>query len=143
MARGFQWRATGFGGGPIGFVLGGWRFFRGGGGLDRFFVGRFLVGGLGVGLGVSCVLSALRWWLEYRFGGWVVEPGLVWGWLPGGFGGGRLWRGSTGVFVHSRAGVLGVVPIHPLDARGKTPLNLVNGVFPVNGGMVNGRVQPA
>src|SRR5262249_26306678 len=37
----------------------------------------------------------------------------------------------------------GVVPIHPLDARGKTPLNLVNGVFPVNGGMVNGRVQPA
>ena len=82
-------------------------------------------------------------WLPFHFGGWLFEPGFGWVWLPGGFGNGgfRNWRPSTGVFVRGRGGSLGVVPVHPLDVRGKTPINLTQGVFPVRGGTLAGRTS--
>ena len=74
-------------------------------------------------------------WLPYHYGGWLFQPGFGWVWVPTGFGGiGRHvpWRPVTAVWVHS-GGTLGLVPVHPMDARGKTPLNLAQGVFPVSG----------
>jgi hypothetical protein len=74
-------------------------------------------------------------WLPYHFGGWLFQPGFGWVWAPTGFGGGRRpigWRPVTAVWVHS-GGTLGLVPAHPLDARGKTPINLAQGVLPVGG----------
>jgi hypothetical protein len=74
-------------------------------------------------------------WLPYHFGGWLFQPGFGWVWAPTGFGGiGRPvgWRPVTAVWVHS-GGTLGLVPAHPLDARGKAPINLVQGVLPVSG----------
>jgi hypothetical protein len=116
---GFGWRPYGYGFGWSPFDCGDWF-------LDPFWGWTFL--------------GAQPWgWLPYHYGGWIFEPGIGWVWIPG-YGG--LWRPSTGVFVRGRAGVLGVVPIHPLDVRGKTPLNLTKGVFPVNGGRL-GALQPA
>ncbi len=43
----------------------------------------------------------------------------------------------TGVFIRSKTGLLGLVPAHPLDAKGKTPINLAKGVFPVARGGVS------
>ena len=118
---GFGWRPYGYGLGWSPFDCGDWF-------LDPFLGWTFL-GGQPWG------------WLPYHYGGWVFEPGLGWVWLPG-YGGGFLWRPSTGVFVRGRAGGLGVVPIHPLDVRGKTPMNLSQGVYPVNGGKLGAGLQP-
>jgi hypothetical protein len=81
-------------------------------------------------------------WLPYHFGGWVFDPVFGWLWSPGlgfgaGFGGFVPFRPVTGVFVRSRTGLLGFVPAHPLDARGKEPINMAKGVFPVTGGTVS------
>ena len=82
-------------------------------------------------------------WLPYHYGGWVFEPGFGWLWSPGlgfgGFNGFVPFRPVTGVFIRSKTGLLGVVPVHPLDARGKEPINLATGVFPVQGGAVSQR----
>lgn len=86
-------------------------------------------------------------WLPYHYGGWVFDPVFGWLWSPfgfgfAGFGGGFVpFRPVTGVFVRSRTGLLGLVPAHPLDARGKAPINLSKGVFSVNGGAVSPQVQ--
>jgi Family of unknown function (DUF6600)/FecR protein len=72
-------------------------------------------------------------WLPYHYGGWLFEPGFGWVWAPTGFGVWNrpvFWRPVTAVWVHS-GGTLGLVPAHPLDARGKTPLNLGQGVMPI------------
>jgi hypothetical protein len=72
-------------------------------------------------------------WLPYHYGGWLFQPGFGWVWAPTGFGGVRRpigWRPVTAVWVHS-GGTLGLVPAHPLDARGKTPLNLGQGVMSI------------
>jgi len=120
---GFGWRPYGFGLGWCPFDNGGWFY-------DPFWGWTFI--------------GAQPWgWLPYHFGGWAFEPGLGWVWLPGAFGGGQLWRPSTGVWVRGRGGLIGVVPIHPLDVRGKAPLNMAQGVFPVNRGVVSGTLQPA
>jgi hypothetical protein len=84
-------------------------------------------------------------WLPYHYGGWIFEPGFGWLWSPGlgfgfGFNGFIPFRPVTGVFVRSKTGLLGLVPVHPLDARGKEPINLANGFFPVTGGAVASRV---
>src|SRR6266853_726998 len=80
-------------------------------------------------------------WLPYHYGGWVFEPGYGWLWSPGlgvgGFNGFVPFRPVTGVFIRSKNGLLGVVPVHPLDAKGKQPINLAKGVFPVAGGAVS------
>jgi hypothetical protein len=73
-------------------------------------------------------------WLPYHFGGWLFRPGVGWVWSPSGsFGGGGVgrWRPVTGVWMRSTGGAVGIVPAHPLDAKGKTPLNLSVGLFTV------------
>ncbi len=73
-------------------------------------------------------------WLPYHFGSWVSSPAYGWLWVPGGFGTGTLnyWRPATAVWVRSGNSV-GVVPVHPLDTHGKTPVNLAQGVIPSTG----------
>jgi len=78
-------------------------------------------------------------WLPYHFGGWVFDPFYGWLWSPGSFfygGPGYAWNPANVVFVRSRPGFVGVVPVHPLDAKGKTPINMARGVFPVSSGAV-------
>jgi hypothetical protein len=81
-------------------------------------------------------------WLPYHFGGWVFDPFYGWLWSPGfgfggGFGGFVPFRPVTGVFLRSKTGLLGLVPTHPLDVRGKEPINVTKGIFPVTGGAVS------
>ena len=79
-------------------------------------------------------------WLPYHYGGWMFDPVFGWLWSPGlgfGFNGFVPFRPVTGVFIRSKTGLLGLVPTHPLDSRGKAPINLARGVFPVAGGSVS------
>ncbi len=82
-------------------------------------------------------------WLPYHYGGWLFRPGVGWVWSPSGsFGGGGgvgRWRPVTGVWVRSTGGV-GIVPSHPNDVKGKTPLNLQSGLFAVTTRGVSGRL---
>jgi len=87
--------------------------------------------------------SALGWsflggqpwgWLPYHYGGWLFRPGVGWVWSPtGSFGAGGVgrWRPVTGVWMRSAGGAVGIVPAHPLDVKGKAPLNLSAGLFAV------------
>jgi hypothetical protein len=79
-------------------------------------------------------------WLPYHYGGWICDPLYGWLWTPGaGFlYGNSPWLPVTGIWLHSRTGPIGIVPVHPLDVRGKTPINLAKGVFPVNGRTISG-----
>jgi hypothetical protein len=89
----------------------------------------------------STFIGAQPWgWLPYHYGGWVFDPFFGWLWSPGfgfGFSGFAPFRPVTGVFVRSKTGLLGLVPVHPLDVRGKEPINLAKGVFPVASGAVS------
>jgi len=89
----------------------------------------------------STFIGAQPWgWLPYHYGGWVFDPFFGWLWSPGfgfGFSGIAPFRPVTGVFIRSKTGLLGLVPVHPLDVRGKQPINLAKGVFPVAGGAVS------
>jgi len=115
---GYGWRPFGVGLGWCPFDYGSWYFDQ--------------------GLGGWSFLGSAPWgWLPYHYGGWVFSPGYGWLWTPTGFGyagGGRpiSYRPVTAVWVHSNA-TLGLVPSHPADVRGKTPLNLSQGVYPVEG----------
>ena len=84
--------------------------------------------------GWTFVGSAQWGWLPYHYGGWISSPMYGWCWNPVGFGYGRplRWHPVTAVWVHSGL-KNGIVPLHPLDKTGKTPLNLGKGVFPVQG----------
>jgi FecR protein len=114
---GYGWRPYGMGFGWSPFTSGGWY-------NDPF-------------CGLSFIGSQPWGWLPYHYGGWIFDPGIGWLWAPGGFGRpGFSYVGVTGIFVRNRPGLLGIVPAHPLDARGKTPVNLARGVFPVNGNTV-------
>jgi len=91
-------------------------------------------------------MSAQPWgWAPYHYGGWLFDSSCGgWFYSPplfyGNPGGPRtrfprgvhpphpLYRPVTGVFVRNN-GKLGIVPMHPLDEKGKTPLNLGHGVF--------------
>lgn len=87
-------------------------------------------------------------WAPYHYGGWLFDSGCG-GWFyspPVGYGfypGGGVpirrfpprvhpprpvYHPVTAVFVHNK-GNLGFVPMHPLDAKGKTPLNLEHGIL--------------
>jgi len=68
--------------------------------------------------------------------GWVWSPSGSFG---GGGGGVGRWRPVTGVWVRSTGGV-GIVPPHPNDVKGKTPLNLQSGLFAVTTRGVSGRL---
>jgi hypothetical protein len=92
--------------------------------------------------GWSFVGSQPWGWLPYHYGGWVFDPFYGWLWSPGlgfgrGFSGFVPFRPVTGVFIRSKGGLLGLVPAHPLDAKGKAPINMARGVFPVAGGAVS------
>jgi FecR protein len=79
-------------------------------------------------------------WLPYHFGGWVYDPIFGWAWAPNAafYGYGYIpWSPVTGTFLHNKpGGIIGIVPVHPLDVHGKTPLNLARGIFPVTNGAV-------
>jgi hypothetical protein len=84
-------------------------------------------------------------WLPYHYGGWLFRPGVGWVWSPGGsFGGGGVgrWRPVTGVWMRSAGVTVGIVPSHPLDVKGKTPLNLSAGVFAVTPRGVTNTLTP-
>ena len=91
-------------------------------------------------------------WAPYHYGGWLFDSGCG-GWFyspPIGYG---FYPGAgvpirrfpprvhpprpvyhpvTAVFVRNK-GNLGFVPMHPLDAKGKTPLNLEHGILSTTG----------
>jgi len=86
------------------------------------------------GWGWSFVGNQPWGWLPYHYGGWIFQPGIGWLWAPTGFGGGGLpvrFHPVTATFVRSGSAV-GIVPTHPLDNHGKTPVNLAQGVMPLN-----------
>lgn len=120
---GYGWRPYGVGFGWSPFDSGGWFF-------DSAF-------------GWSFYGSAPWGWLPYHYGGWIFEPGFGWTWIPGGFGYGGfgIWNPSNGIWVRSHKGNIGVVPVHPLDSRGKTPINIARGVIPVQGGTLRSVVS--
>ncbi len=128
---GYCWRPYGVSFGWNPFQFGSWIF-------DPFFGGWMFIGGQPWG------------WLPYHYGGWIFQPGLGWVWSPvGGFprsgspfphSRGNPWKPVTATFVRSGSQV-GLVPTHPLDERGKTPVNLREGVFPVSQRGVSDRIQ--
>jgi hypothetical protein len=93
------------------------------------------------GLGWSFIGNQPWGWLPYHYGGWIFEPGIGWLWAPTGFGGGGLpirFHPVTATFVRSGSAV-GIVPSHPLDNHGKTPVNLAQGVMSLSSGAVSGQ----
>jgi hypothetical protein len=116
---GYCWRPYGVGMGWSPFSYGSWFY-------DPFFGWTFL--------------GDQPWgWLPFHYGGWLFQPGFGFLWSPFGFGGVRgpvRYRPVTGVFVHSGA-TLALVPSHPMDVRGKTPINLAQGAFPVSSGRIS------
>ena len=120
---GYCWRPYGMGLGWSPFDYGSWYY-------DTAFGWAFL-GGYSWG------------WLPYHYGGWLFQPGVGWVWTPngtlGGVGVGR-WRPVTGVWMRNSSGGMAIVPAHPLDMRGKTPLNLAQGTFEVTPRGVTGQL---
>jgi hypothetical protein len=79
-------------------------------------------------------------WLPYHFGGWLFRPGIGWVWSPSGsFGNGGVgrWRPVTGTWMKAGNSV-GIVPSHPMDIKGKPPINLSQGVYAVTSRGVTG-----
>jgi len=79
------------------------------------------------------------WLFDSSCGGWFYSPPLLYGYPGYGFGPVTrhpkvihpprlVYRPVTAVFVR-QGGKSGIVPMHPLDEKGKTPLNLERGVF--------------
>src|SRR6266481_2147845 len=79
------------------------------------------------------------WLFDSSCGGWFYSPPLLYGYPGYGFGPVTrhpkgvhppqpIYRPVTAVFVR-QGGKTGIVPMHPLDQKGKTPLNLERGVF--------------
>jgi len=131
---GYCWRPYGVSFGWNPFQFGRWIF-------DPFFGNWVFIGGQPWG------------WLPYHYGSWVFQPGLGWVWTPtgafphtrgGAFGrGGRgtgVWKPVTATWVRSGPNVA-LVPTHPLDEKGKTPINIREGVFPVSARGVSDRIQ--
>ena len=81
------------------------------------------------------------WLFDSGCGGWFYSPPLLYGFHPG--AGGvpirrlpprvhpprPVYHAVTAVFVRSKNSTVGIVPMHPLDAKGKTPLNLDHGIL--------------
>src|SRR6266403_1198951 len=123
----------------------GWRPFGVGFGWSPFTNGQWI---MDPSFGYTWVSYQPWGWAPYHYGGWLFDsscggwfysPPVLYGY-PG-YGGvprrhfpGRvnpprvIYHPVTAVFV--RQGVKsGIVPMHPLDQKGKTPLNLERGVF--------------
>jgi hypothetical protein len=110
---GYGWQPFGMGLGWCPFNYGMWNY-------DPFFGGWGFIG------------SAPWGWLPYHYGGWVFSPVYGWLWTPTGFGYGGFmpYRPVTAVWMHSGP-VTAVVPMHPTDTKGKTPVNISHGVYPI------------
>jgi len=126
----------------------GWRPFGAGFGWSPFTDGQWI---MDPGFGSTWVSYQPWGWAPYHYGGWLFDsscggwfysPPLFYGY-PGYFvGPGRRPRGvhpprpiyhpATAVFVRN-GGKTGIVPMHPLDQKGKTPMNLEHGVFSTAG----------
>lgn len=126
----------------------GWQPYGVGLGWSPFAAGQWF---WDAGFGWSFASFAPWGWAPYHYGGWLFDAGCG-GWFysppsfynygPGGYPGRRIpprvhpprpvYRASTAVFVRQN-GKLGIVPMHPLDKPGKTPLNLSHGVFSAEG----------
>src|SRR2546422_4017179 len=122
---GYCWRPIGAGFGWSPFTLGQWAFVP--------------------GIGWTWVSLEPWGWMPYHFGGWFFSPMYGWVWVPSGIGlgTGRYWRPVTAVWVRSGT-TTGLVPVHPLDVKGKTPINLAHGVIrtPGMGGTVGKPTVP-
>ena len=81
------------------------------------------------------------WLFDSGCGGWFYSPPAVYGYYPYPGAGGPIRRFPprvhaprpvyhpvTAVFVHNK-GDVGFVPMHPLDRKGKPPLNLEHGIL--------------
>jgi hypothetical protein len=116
---------------PVGGYGYGWRPFGMGFGWSPFDSGSWFFDSA---FGWSFIGFQPWGWTPYHFGGWIYSPAYGWVWVPSGFGYGRgvSWHPVTAVFVRS-GGKTGIVPLHPADGRGKTPINITHGVMPVSG----------
>jgi FecR protein len=123
----------------------GWRPFGASLGWSPFTMGQWM---WDPGFGWTFASFQPWGWAPYHYGGWLFDASCGgWFYSPpayfgyGGYGGyptkrippivhppRPLYHATTAVFV-SQNGKLGVVPMHPLDKEGKTPLNLEHGVF--------------
>lgn len=113
---GFGWQPFGMGLGWSPFAYGSWNF-------DSF-------------LGWNFIGSEPWGWLPYHYGGWIFSPyGWLWTPMGFGFGGPMNYAPATAVWVRS-GGTTGIVPLHPADVHGRTPLNLGRGVYPVQGNVI-------
>ena len=81
------------------------------------------------------------WLFDSGCGGWFYSPPLLYGYYsnvpirrfpPRVHPPRPIYHPVTAVFVRNKGNV-GIVPMHPLDAKGKTPLNLERGVFSTAG----------
>ena len=129
----------------------GWRPFGASLGWSPFTMGQWM---WDPGFGWTFASYQPWGWAPYHYGGWLFDASCGgWFYSPppyfgyGGYGGyGRypvkrpppivhpphpLYRATTAVFVRQN-GQLAIVPMHPLDKDGKTPLNLERGVFSVD-----------
>jgi FecR protein len=120
----------------------GWRPFGVGAAWSPFTMGQWL---WDPGFGWTWMSSQPWGWAPYHYGGWLFDAGcggwfysppLIYGspFIPrkrfalGVHPPNPIYRPVTGVFVRNN-GKMGIVPIHPLDEKGKTPRNLEHGVF--------------
>src|SRR5713101_4411764 len=123
----------------------GWRPFGVGFGWSPFTNGQWI---MDPGFGWTWASYQPWGWAPYHYGGWLFDascggwfysPPILYGYPGYLVGPGRrfpprvhpprpIYRPVTAVFVH-QGGKTGIVPMHPLDEKGKTPLNLERGVF--------------
>jgi len=120
----------------------GWRPFGVGLGWSPFSTGQWM---WDPGFGWTWMSSQAWGWAPYHYGGWLFDAGCG-GWFysppvfygspynprrrfpPGVHPPRPLYQPVTGTFVRTK-GRVGIVPIHPLDEKGKTPRNMEHGVF--------------
>ena len=123
----------------------GWRPFGVGLGWSPFTNGQWV---MDPGFGWTWASYQPWGWAPYHYGGWLFDsscggwfysPPVLYGYPGYPVGPGRrfpprvhpprpIYRPVTAVFVR-QGGKTGIVPMHPLDQKGKTPLNLERGVF--------------
>jgi uncharacterized protein DUF6600/FecR-like protein len=123
----------------------GWRPFGVGFGWSPFSNGQWI---MDPGFGYTWASNQPWGWAPYHYGGWLFDsscggwfysPPVLYGYPGYPVGSTRrfrrgvhppnpIYRPVTAVFVRN-GGKTGIVPMHPLDEKGKTPLNLERGVF--------------
>lgn len=123
----------------------GWRPFGAGFGWSPFTAGQWF---WDPGFGWTYISSQPWGWAPYHYGGWLFDsscggwfysPPVYFGYpgypvgprrhFPKGVNPPRpIYHPVTAVFVRQNGNV-GIVPMHPLDQKGKTPANMEHGIF--------------